>query len=377
MKKLLVIAAMTAAATTAFAGVKLEVRSDYANTFNYDDALGNTGGGTSLFTPAVARLYLSGNVGDAVIDSGWNLRAFTPFEDANGQIQHGMNVDSFVDYLTIAKSVDGWTFAAGKLNLDVGGWEHQQERHGDTYLVSLANGGFGGKASQGIRYGSHGTVTTPSNASGISAAYTVMDQKFVAELSNQTNSQTANVTTGSYSIDKQNSYGISWMGEFANKMFQPTASYTIGAADTSTTGISQEFIAAGLRMTFIENLWFNVEYFANKAKYTGTGLKDDKTTSAIVEARYKFGMWTPGLKFESSENKAQDNENTAPSATTTGSFKRTAAAIDVELVPKAEDNFRYHLAFQTVKDDYGLAALKDVTQNQIVIGFKYMGDIAK
>jgi hypothetical protein len=67
MKKLLVMAAVTVAATTAFAGAKLVVRSDYVNTPGYDDAAGTEVSGKSLFLPAVARLYLTGSVGDAIL----------------------------------------------------------------------------------------------------------------------------------------------------------------------------------------------------------------------------------------------------------------------------------------------------------------------
>lgn len=362
MKKLLVLAALTVAATNAFAGVKLVVRSDYVNTPNYDDNTGAEVAGTSVFTPAVARLYLTGMVGDAVIDSGWNLRAFTPEVSAGGTLSKTMTVDKFVDHLTIAKPMGDWTFTAGKLQVNVGGYEHGKTIMGDTYLTSLAGGGVGGD-------GQTGSVVTPENSSGVAAAYAInADHKLEFQVTNSTNAQT--IEAGARSTDKRHNMGLAYWGSFAEKMFQTYLSYTVGAGDTIaagvTTGHEQTFLGAGFRIAPMENLNIDLEYLANSDKNATTGDKDE-TNSTIVEASYKINNWTPVLKYEMSNDKVAGNDN----------FKRNAFAVGVEYMPKAEDAFRYHIAYASAKDDFDNAALEDVTFNTITVGFKYTGDIAK
>jgi hypothetical protein len=372
MKKLLVMAAVTVAATTAFAGVKLVVRSDYVNTQPYDSAQTAAGeiNGTSQFKPEVARLYLSGMIGDATIDSGLNLRQFV-IGTGDGTSQKLMTVDKFVEHLTISKPMGDFTFQAGKMWMNVGGFERRAFYDGDTYLTSLANGGKGGAVAAAPR-GLGGSVVTPENMSGVGVAYAInAEHKLEFQIANQTNADSELVTAS----NNRHTMGLAYWGSFAEKMVQTYISYTLGAADTKTTttpvntadGHEQTFIGAGFRITPMENLSFDLEYLANSDKSANTDTKDE-TTSTFIEARYKMGAWTPLVKYEMSTDKVADNDN----------FKREAFAIGVEMVPKAEDAFRYHIAYTSIKDkDFQTAGFEDATQNMITVGFKYVGDIAK
>jgi len=369
MKKLLVIAA-TLAASSAFAGVKLEVRSDYVNTNKYDRADGSENGGSSLFTPSVARLYLNGNVGEAIVDSGWNLRAFDPQVDAATTLNKNMTVDTFVDHLWIGKAMDGWMFKAGKLETNAGGFEHGLDVHGNTYLVSMANGGFGGTATAASLLGYTGNVVNPSNSSGISAAYNLnADNKLELQVTNQTNSQT--LESGVSSTDRRHTTGLNWTGSFMEKMLQTNVGYIAGAGDNSTGGHEQTYINAGLRIAPMAALTVDIEYFSNTDK-NSTADTTETTDSTIVEARYTTNGWTPVLKYEMSNDKAKDVPDT--------DSKRTAWAAALEFAPKADEAFRYHVAYTSVKDhDFGsaVAAGDDMTKNMITIGLKYTGEIAK
>ncbi|KYG67692.1 hypothetical protein AZI85_17000 [Bdellovibrio bacteriovorus] len=364
MKKLLVMAAVTVAATNAFAGIKLVVRSDYNNTPAYDAADGAETAGTSLFQPNVARLYLTGMVGDATIDAGLNLRSFVADPTFPGGAQKVMTVDKFVEHLTISKPMDNFTFTAGKMWMNVGGFERRAFYDGDTYLTSLANGGEGGRllgATPGSE--SEGAVVTPENMSGVAAAYTITpDHKVEFQLANQTNSDSELLT----SVNKRHTMGLAYWGSFADKMVQTYLSYTIGAADTVAAGHEQTFLGAGFRLAPMENLTVDLEYLANSDKENVTDTKSE-TTSTFVEARYKMGMWVPVLKYEMSTDKVADNDN----------FKRNAFAVALEIVPKAEDAFRYHVAYTSIKDDFEAPAAEDTTKNIITVGFKYVGDIVK
>lgn len=362
MKKLLVLAAVTVAATNAFAGVKLVVRSDYVNTPAYDAADGVEVNSTSLFKPEVARLYLSGMIGDATVDAGLNLRSFA-VGTAGGTSQKLMTVDKFVEHLTISKPMGDFTFQAGKMWMNVGGFERRAVYDGDTYLTSLANGGKGGRTA-GATPGSEngGGIVTPENMSGIGVAYTINpEHKVEFQVANQTNSD-SELTTAT---NRRHTMGLAYWGSFAEKMVQTYISYTLGAADNATTGHEQTFLGAGFRIAPMENLNIDLEYLANTDKAANTGDKDE-TTSTILEARYKMGAWTPLLKYEMSTDKAAGTDQ----------FKRDAFAVGVEMVPKAEDSFRYHVAYTQVADK-DFAAGDDTTQSMITVGFKYVGDIAK
>ena len=373
MKKLLVLAAVTVAATNAFAGVKLVVRSDYVNTAAYDSATTAAGeiNGTSIFKPEVARMYLSGMVGDATVDAGLNLREFIVPEDSGNDVtaQKVMTVEKFVEHLTISKPMGDWTFQAGKMWMNVGGFERRASYDGDTYLTSLANGGRGGvigATTGGLPVYSEGTVQTPDNMSGVGAAYTITpEHKVEFQLANQTNADSALLT----SANNRHTMGLAYWGSFAEKMVQTYISYTLGAADVKNgTGHEQTFLGAGFRIAPMENLNVDLEYLANSDKAADTGNKAE-TTSTIIEARYKSGMWVPVLKYEMSTDKdAAGNDN----------FKRDAWALGLEIVPKAEDAFRYHIAYTSIKDkDWEAAGKEDMTQNLITVGFKYTGEIAK
>ncbi|MFS4459384.1 hypothetical protein [Bdellovibrio sp. HCB2-146] len=364
MKKLLVMAAVTVAATNAFAGVKLVVRSDYVNTPSYDAADGVEVNSTSLFKPEVARLYLSGMVGDATVDAGLNLRSFVvgDIDGAGTGFQKVMTVDKFVEHLTISKPMGDWTFQAGKMWMNVGGFERRAFYDGDTYLTSLANGGTGGRVAGATPVANSGSVVTPENMSGIGAAYTITpEHKVEFQLANQTNSDSELATSN----NRRHTMGLAYWGSFAEKMVQTYISYTLGAADNATAGHEQTFLGVGFRVAPVENLNIDLEYLANSDTISTTDAKDE-TTSTILEARYKMGMYVPVFKYEMSTDKVADADN----------FKRDAWALGLEIVPKAEDAFRYHVAYTSTKDK-DFAAGDDVTQSMITVGFKYTGDIAK
>ncbi|WP_413291743.1 hypothetical protein ACLSU7_10015 [Bdellovibrio sp. HCB185ZH] len=365
MKKLLVIAA-TLAASSAFAGVKLEVRSDYVNTPDFSAANGANVAGKSLFTPNVARLYLNGNVGEAVVESAWNLRSFAPVV-VGTDLYKVMTVDQFVDHLWAGKAMGAWMFKAGKLEVNTGGFERQKNLHGDTYLVSLANNGAGGYATAASADAA--LIANPENSSGISAAFSITENhKLEAQVTNQTNSVT--VDGGAVSTDKRHNMGLNYLGSFMDKMLVLNLNYTSGAGDVQGAGHEQVFQAASLRVAPMADLTIDLEYFANSDKTVTTTSTEAKTTSTIIEARYNINGWIPVLKYEMSENKSAAG-NTAQD------FKRDAYAVGVEYVPKADEAFRYHVAYSSAKDkDFGTGA-GDSTKNMVVVGFKYTGDMAK
>ena len=116
-----------------------------------------------------------------------------------------------------------------------------------------------------------------------------------------------------------------------------------------------------------------VEYFANQTKNTlVVGANADKITSIYALVDFAMDAWKPFLKVESSEYRKNDDGSNALS------FKRTAYNVGVEMMPKANDAFRYHLAIASTADKYGTAGTKDsVTWMQVMLGLKYSTDLLK
>lgn len=379
MKKALAFAVATLATTSAFAAGKLIVRSDYVNTPNYKDTTGANIGGTSLLLPQVSRINADTKVGDATVEAHFNLRSFVLATEHDKDANKVMTVDKFVERLFISKPLGDFTVAVGKLYLNVGGFERDLAVEGDTYLTSLANNGAGGRATGATLTGTVGTVAMPENASAVGVAYGMGDHKVEVQVSNQTNAGTLNVDVGQTNFyaptNRRHTIGALVGGSFMDKTLAYQVGYTSGAADrlagaaAAFTGIEEKFMNLGVRYTGVANLRLDVEHINNWSKSKASGAKADSTVSNVVEARYGMGAYTPVFKYESSENKVSEDANNA------SSFKRTGMALAVEMMPKADDAFRYHVAYASAKDDYGLSTKKDVTFNQIMVGIKYSGNL--
>lgn len=382
MKKTVVLAIATLASASALGAGKLIVRSDYVNTPNYKNASNADVGGTSLLLPVVARMNMDAKVGEAMVVAHLNLRSFaTEFSGTfpSNSVQKSMTVDKFVERLYIVKSLGDFAFTSGKINVNVGGFEKDAVVEGDDYLTSLANNGVGGKNgttqySVALPIGASGTVVMPENNSGVGVAYTMGDHKVEVQATNQT------VQSDAMAANRRHSLGLQYDGSCMDKTLMFRVGYTSGVADTAAgtgnvLGISQTFTNVGLMYKGVENLTLGAEMLSNSSKSDAAAAKADTTTSNLITARYNMGMYAPVFKYEMSENKVQELDTTAATATGMGSFKRTGMALALEIVPKAEDSFRYHVALASATDKYGQSGKTDVKFNQITVGMKYTGGL--
>jgi len=280
--------------------------------------------------------------------------------------------------------------SVGKLEANVGGFERRHIITGDTYMASLANGSTLGLISS-LGTQSATTYINPENSSGVEISYPMGDHKIGFQVLNQTNAASASAsgtTAGVPSVTKANnkrhSMGLQYEGSFADGMVMPILSYMVGAADTvtyngatgaatSSSGVDQKFMNAGVKLNLPADIGLMAEYFKNTSKDDAANAKEDSTTSMVITARYKHPEIQPILSFESSENKIDEDSES------TGSFKRTGISAAVEYTPKADENFRYHAAYNTITDKYGKPGLSNdsVTASQFIVGIKYSGDFLK
>jgi hypothetical protein len=372
MKKLAMVAAL-AFTSSAFASIHLTVRSDYVGTQKYTDSTNTDVGSTSLFTPSFARLYLNGKVGDADVKSALDIRSFTQTQDGTGQITPAMTVDKFVHFLYFDKAVftEGLRFQAGKLDVNQGGWEHDQIEAGDSYMDSIASSG----TVVGRNAASAATIVAgPGNGSGAGLSYTFNENHNVAlQVANQVN-QFSNSTT-SAADTKRNTIGAEYTGWFMDKALGVKAGWMNGAADTTdATGTHKniQYINAGVKYT-ASNWMATLDYLDNSSKATdnsGAETKGD-TNSWVLSANYNINnMYRPLIKYEHSQNKANNNSDDL------NSFKRDAFTVGVEFL--TSDSLRWQIAYMNAADKNGSAAAHDKSNfSQYLAGLKWDTDFLK
>jgi len=365
MKKLAMIAAL-AFTSSAFASIHLTVRSDYVGTQKYTDSTNVDQGSSSIFTPSFARLYLNGKVGDADIKSGLDIRSYTQTVGGSGAITAAMTVDKFVHFLYFDKPVlaEGLHFQAGKLEINQGGWEHDQIEAGDSYLDSVANGGTAGATAQ-----TTAALATPGNLSGAGLSYSINDNNTIAvQVANQTNQMTNSSTN--QAATKRNTEGVQYTGWFMDKSLGVKAGYMNGAADvvgTAPTHTNNTYMNAGVKYT-MNALAATLDYLSNTGKTDGAA--DNKVTSWVLSANYTLNNYRPLIKYENSEFKNANN------ADDKSSFKRNAFTVGVEFL--TSDSLRWQVAYVNAADKNGSAATNDkTTYSQYIAGLKWDTDFLK
>ncbi len=402
--KLLVASALAMVAVQANAGIGVIMRSDYYNNSKFTNTSNQDVPGVSTAAPTTARLNFTAPVSDATFYMGMNFRSYdtvgftyltgtgSGFTTETVAVKRGLTVDKFIENAYIQKPFGDFSLSVGKVEQNLGGYERESLLSGDEYMASLANGSTVGLVSYA---GSQTTtVAAPENQSGIEIGYTITpEHKVAVQILNQTNSAEASLSGSSTSVganltkstNKRSSYSLQYEGMFADKMVSTLLQYGVAAADTQTQNIgspaltqlsaviNNTYMSASVKAKLPASWLVLAEYFANSQLADATGSKKDATTSAVITARMHEGMYQPILSYEASENKIQEDSANA------SSFKRTAYSGALEIVPKAGDAFRYHIAYNSFSDAYGAAGLANstVTNNQMIVGIKYAGDILK
>jgi hypothetical protein len=337
MKKTLLLAAMILGSSVAMASGKLHFKASY---LNQTSKTGSTETGSSYFNPDVVLGDFQGKLGES------DFRLLLDFVSLHG----GTNAQ-FINEAWIAKTIGNMKYTLGKVAVNAGGFENGYIAVGGTHLVSLANSG--------------GLVTTPANNFGFGMDVMMGDHTIGLQALNQTN--TATPAAG----QRRHSLGLQYKGSFADKMFSVMAGQFAGAEDAAGTGnsLTQTFFGVSVKAT--DALSIDLENITNSKKAATSGAVADTTSSMILEAKYAMGVYTPVFKYESSENK--DDENAALAT----SKKRTGMSLAVDIKPDANEAFNYYVGYNMVTDKPGNTGATDTTDNKLFAGLKFTGDLLK
>ena len=370
MKKLVLFSSIIAASATAQAGsLSLDLRADM-NSTNYNEKaeLGNAGisDDTSDFTKfyiQTGRLDYKGKLND---DTSFRLRWRFAGKD-QGAMSKRDSANSTLDYAYVDHKIsDMFSITAGKISGAVGAFEGSTSG-ADMYFTS--------EAYNGTSFLNSGTrlvgFTNNLYTTGVQGTFSMAGQDLMVQSTNSDNSIGRSSSVGNGDVlensklsQNKTMTGVIYKGAFLEKTLNVILSnhFQNFNSDTKT-----DLTAFGLQYK-TEELTAMVEYFVNKYKsLSGTSTLNDQLTSTVVTVKYTLGQWTPVLKFSSSEEKLD--------GTTEVKNKYTSYGAAVEFKPKAEDNFRYHIAYnsRTMKPD----GSDDKSMQEVMVGMKILADFLK
>lgn len=167
-------------------------------------------------------------------------------------------------------------------------------------------------------------------------------------------------------------YGVVYKGSFMDKALAVMGSYHVNPGLAASGGDSTDnkntFMTVGLKYT-MNPVVVQLDYNTQEAKYAA-GKSSDKITSIVGKVAYTgIEQWTPRIEFHQSQIDAQAGT----------SDKYTGMGLVAEYKPRNENNFRYHVAYNTVtgSGDTSYKASGDVTRTEIIVGTRLMADFLK
>ncbi len=129
------------------------------------------------------------------------------------------------------------------------------------------------------------------------------------------------------------------------------------------------FMGFGNRFTF-GDFRVDFDYLMNAAK-NDAGM-DHKITNMNLEVRYAMGNLTPRARF----NMGKDVYTAATGGTAVNNDCNNLS-IGLDYKPKAEDNFRYHVAYNTNSWKSDATGAPTYANTEILAGVKMLGDFLK
>lgn len=329
---------VAALAINAQASVKVDYRQDL-KTVTTDEKSSTPGYGA--FQAQTLRVDMKGNINDSL-----SARARFKLNKNDQAATKNEKLSDFVDYAYINnKMSDSLTIRYGKMFSEIGGTEALSSS-ADMYLVSNT-------------FNNHALYL-----SGINAMYKMGDNQFQFLALNQP----TDILKSSKANQKALMTGIVYSGSFMDKMIQPKVSYhTAGRPDLGTDSKSN-FIAVGAKFD-LGTYSIDFDQLMNTwVKSTSAGAlatKDDSSTEMVVTARMKGDNWSPTFKYVSRADKAQDVD----------SDKYASMGLAAEYVPVKGEDFRYHLAYNSITKT--TAADVKTTDTEIYLGVRLAMDVLK
>lgn len=344
MRKNLLVAASLAltAPFAAFAGIGLEVRTDYDHRFEYNDMDNVKFKGRNQFNIPFARLSMDGKVSDITMKARLNLakanEATTLYTDATTR---------FIEIAYAEKNLmEGLNLQVGKIAIPIGGVEGSYEN------------------SYAIRYSLAGEFI-PYYHVGAALNYDLMGQKLSLQYVNSKRANSNLVDpqndTATDTENKTHGFGASFAGSFMDKMIMPMVSYhslPINKREKSS------YLAIGSQFN-VQNASLDVDYLKNTSENLANH-KEDTTKSLVFAARYKFGDIVPELKVDLGNFKDDEVEQ----------YDRNAYTLTLRYMPK--DGPCYHIAYDSLDYDYKTTSSNhDHKENRIVAGVVLTADLLK
>lgn len=347
MKKLLLTTmAVSAMTTSAFAGsLNLDARVDY-NSTTYNDEAGVPN--FSKFYFKTGRLDYGGKFNDEL---SFRVRwAYT--KDQVPSLRDSTPKGVELAYLT-HKMSDMFSLSFGKYNTEFGGFEGATSG-ADLYLTSefYTHKGADSKALSGTNLGTNDLLYM----TGAKAAFNFEGQNVYLMAANAEK----DVTDGTNFNQNYGLMGLVYKGAFMEKALQFIASYHMLKASEDD---KNNFYAVGVKWDS-NPIMASVDYLISEHETTGK----DTLTSIVGKLAYTgFENWVPRLELTSSEEKREIG------ATETNKFMGYGAV--VEYVPKKEDTFRYHIAYNMIKEEPD--AGDNIEKTEIVVGTRLLADFLK
>lgn len=262
------------------------------------------------------------------------------------------------------KMDDMFSLQMGKLNSEIGGLEGATTG-ADLYMVSPNYAFSAVKGLTGSNVGFNQSSGNLTYVTGVKGDIAINPEHHIYLV--YANNATDAVNSGSKFNQNRGLTGLIWKGAYMEKALSAIISYHQVSPQGAATheGNKHTFTSAGVKY---DNPQVVGSFDYTTTDYTdGTTSTKDTLSSMIAKFGYKMDAWTPRLEVYSSEQKVGIGA-------TTGTNKFMGYGAVVEYKPTA-DNFRYHLAYNTItaKPITG----NDQVKTEIVLGARLSGDFLK
>lgn len=369
MKTMSIIAALVALSTSAFAGVKLETRTDYQDsTYNTDAAL------KGYSTTQLTRARLGGSLKatddlsvTARFDLLGNSNASTVVATSNG-------APTLVEYAYVSyKLIPALTVTMGKLAVVGGGIEGLYDT-GDLYFAS-ALGGYTAPLGSTFLGGGTASTAAPGGNGGVGLTYVYGDHTFDVQFlndaaatpaANQKNNATKTHTAAQY------------LGLFLDKKLTAIVDYdAYKIGDNNRTGAT-----VGAKYDFgvlVADLDYGMMTDESGTTLGATAGKKDEASGFVLNLTVPVSAWNILVKAESTATK--NNGNKLATITNVG--------VAGEYGINKDHSANFHVAYNVLSakneatsgsvsaNGLTVANGKTATENQLFVGFKLYADLIK
>lgn len=291
----------------------LKGRFDYIST-KTDENPGKTSSG--VLTTSYLRLST-----DAKFNETTTAKITLDFQDSNTK-DNGLN--DLVDEAYITKTFGNLSFMVGKQFPMIGGRENDYATK-DIYVKSTFSAN-----------------NVPYNLTGITAGYTFADQNIYVQYLQQKTSDQTPFTDKKY-------VGITYYGNFMNKMIMPILSYH--KAGTARAGAYDTLGTAGIRFN-VASFIIEADYLMVEQESLGAVNNDAKLTSVVTHVRYVTENFQPFAKYITEDGK----KGYASIVSGAVDSERTAWEVGLEYIPNKDEDMRYHVVYNSSESKKTAAA---------------------